>query len=153
MKYCEQVNEMMWLVNSVLRRLNIPELTFNNDFGIDQSLHLETYVKFILKKANVIGLAFTFMPESIQVDLGTAVEVFSWSNVQIQEGKKDIIDNIIVLILTSTIKVELCGSNYRKYTFVNADGKVIKSLKYISGLYSKINCSERIYNPIYPVSL
>lgn len=148
MKYENEVQSKLELVNSVLKSLDVAPLEANKDFAIDELFHQEHYVKFLLKKSNSINLELIFINNALQLNIDRTNESFEWSDKQIKENIEEI-KCFIKVLFTSSIKVEHCGSNYTKIYFYSNRGYCVKTLKYVTGLYLKIGCQTREYQPIY----
>ncbi|MCG3167164.1 MAG: hypothetical protein POELPBGB_02948 [Bacteroidia bacterium] len=148
MDYEKTVKNKIDIINSVFESINVPELLSNQDFIVDNNFHFEHCVKFILRKPNAINLELVLISDALQINIDRTMETFEWSNSQIS---KDIIDvkNLIKILFTSRIKVEYCGSNYTKLYFIDKYDNYLKTLKYIKGLYFKIGCEIKEYEPIY----
>jgi hypothetical protein len=148
MNYESEVYNKIYLVNSVLESLNVAPLETSIDFIIDESFHQEHYVKFLLQKPNCINLELIFINNTLQINIDRTNESFEWSNKLIQENIKEV-KGFINMLFTSTIKVEYCGSKYTKIYFYDDSGNCVKTLKYVTGLYLKVGCKTKEYQPVY----
>lgn len=148
MKYERGIYNKMELVNSVLERLDVGSIEANEDFAIDELFHQEHYVKFLLQKPNCINMEFIFINNALQINIDRTNEAFEWSDKQIKENIEEIKD-FIKMLFTSRIKVKYCGSNYTQIYFYNDSEQCVKILKYVTGLYLKVGCKTKEYQPIY----
>lgn len=148
MEYEKEILYKLDLVNSVLEEINVPHLQTNQDFFVDESFHQKHYIRFKFQKQNSITLELVFSSESLQINMDRTNESFEWSEYQIKENPKSVKD-IFRMILTSSIKIKYCGANYTEIFFYDKKGNMVKTLKYIRGLYLKLGCTTKEYKPIY----
>lgn len=147
MTYKAEILDIIDTINQVLLRLNKPTIFENPDFSIDE-MSMEFYLKLNFAKKESIHFNIKISLHDIQIGIDRIDEAFTWSTNALEHDKKEI-DNLIEQLFTSTIKVEYCGSNYTKLYLLNSIGECSKTLKYVTGLYLKINCQTREYKPVY----
>jgi hypothetical protein len=148
MKYKPEVLKKIDLVNEVLHKLHRPNLLENQDFEIGE-LTDEFCLAIKLIKAEGIKMYLTLTCYDIQMNIDRLMEAFSISNKDIEKDSKIII-NFLYDLLTCHIKIKYCGKHYSELYMINQHGKCIRTLKYISGMYIKLNCTYKESPPIYP---
>jgi len=148
MEYEKEVSYKIDLVNSALNNVKSLHLSENNDFLIDLSFNYKHYIKYSLKKLDCINIDLILTSDALQIDVDRVNEAFVWSDKQVIEDK-NVIENFIKMLFTSTIKVKYCGPHYTKLYFFDDQRHCVKTLKYITGLYLKIGCKTKEYQPIY----
>lgn len=149
MKYEDNVIRKIKFIDSVFNRFSVAGILSNNDFIICDDFHFVDYVKFRLIKNDCIKLELVVTYNSFQINLDRTNETFEWSEEQFNENVEEI-ESIIEIVFTSLVVVKYCGLNYTKIYFIDHTGFCVKTLKYITGFYLRINCKSVKYNPIYP---
>src|ERR1044072_610228 len=132
MKFEKAVLEKIDLIDSILEEMKIAGLLKNPDFLIDKNRSWEHYVQFKLKKLNAPELSIITSYTEMSINIDRTNELFHWSNKQIIKYHEEI-KECIKIIFTKNISIDYCGSNYTKINFMDSEGQIERSLKYVTG--------------------
>ncbi|MEZ4912404.1 MAG: hypothetical protein R2774_16305 [Saprospiraceae bacterium] len=147
MKWYFEIKEQVNLINEVLISLKQPLLLENQYFIIDE-MTAEYYLRLKYSAPSRINFIITISPHGTSIDVDRAMEAFNVGIEFINNNKADY-RALFLILFTSRIKIEYCGSNYTKIYFYDESGHCVKTLKYVTGLYLKIGCKTKEYPPIY----
>lgn len=142
-----EIKEQVTLINEVLSSLKQFLLLENQDFILDE-MTAERYLKLKYTSSNHINFMITISPFGTTVDVDRAMEVYDVGKEYIINNKSDY-KAFFIMLFTSRIKVEYCGSNYTKIYFLDDNGDCVKTLKHVTGLYLKVGCKTMEYPSIY----
>jgi hypothetical protein len=146
-QYIKEVEMKIQLINSLLNDINENPLFENDTLIVDDSKNFEHYVQFTSSKENSIKVAIVCSKDAIQINLDRTVETFELNN-EILFTKEYESRNEILKILTCSVEVVYCGKNYTDFLFFEKN-VILKNIKIISGLYLKINCTKKFYEPLF----
>jgi hypothetical protein len=158
MQYTKKILDGIEVVNAALQELDKPVIFKNHDIVLN-GMNSEDYLTLHFCKENEKSLNFivNISSDNVEIHLSGIPEAFFWPYERITKDKVEI-KNIIVILLTSTIKVDCYGSNhytnYKKMYFNNTKGDCIHIVERITGLLpmfilKKLNCETIIYEPFY----
>jgi len=151
MKYNKEILDNIDIINQALILLERETLFFNKDFKLNKDINSKDWIKLSLHKINRVPICLEITSGEIRIDIDRAEEVICISHNFIKENKENII-KLIVMILSSFIKVKYCGKGYTKIFFLDKNNKVLDAIEHYKNiLFSlKLKCKEHIYMPIYP---
>lgn len=146
-QYTEEVEKKIHFINSLLSDINQVPLFENDTLIVDDSRNFEHYVRFKSSKENSIKIEMVCSKDAIQINLDRTVETLELNN-EILSNKEYESRNEILKILTCSVEVVSCGNNYTEFLFFEKN-VIMKKIKIISGLYLKINCTKKLYEPLF----
>jgi hypothetical protein len=146
MEYSEKIIYQVDYINSLLSAYNEVPIFKNKNFIIDEMSWIE-YLKITFKKANHISFDIICSSSEFLINIDRTNEALDLSFNDFNKFKP-IINDFLNFLFTCRVKVEYCGSNYTKIYFFDNNEKCVKTLKYVTGLYLKIGCKIKEYQPI-----
>ena len=165
MQYSKAVLDSIQVINTALQKLGKQTIFENPDINIEWK---DSFVQFTLifdkekrktknpaLEAEPSGLElFFFIYDGIEIHLNIFPEALVWSAGEIENDKMKI-ENEIIMLLTSIIKVEYHGSKYRGYrkvSFLDNNRHCIDTWEIRLGLFcmkTKRNYKVEEYAPFY----
>ncbi len=147
MEYSNKILHQVDYINSLLKGYNEESIFDNKNFIVDEMSWSE-YLKITYKKVSSISFDIICSSSEFQINIDRTNEALDLSSSDFSENKQ-IIKDFLNFLFTCRAKVEYCGSNYTKIFFYNDNGDCVKTLKYVTGLYLKVGCKTKEYQPIY----
>ncbi|MBX2923855.1 MAG: hypothetical protein KF746_16750 [Chitinophagaceae bacterium] len=147
MKYSDKIIHMVDYINSLLKKYNETPIFNNKNFIVD-GMGWEEYLKITFKKTDSISFEIIFSSNDFQINIDRAHEAVDLSYSDFNDNKL-IIKDFFEILFTCGVKVKYCGSNYTKIYFFDSSENCVKTLKYVTGLYLKVSCQTKKYQPIY----
>lgn len=146
-KYSEEIILQMDFLDNLLDQYGQPPILSNSLFEIDE-LSWEYYLKAKFRKDSFINFDLILTESGTLIEIDRTIETLGFDLKKI-ETFKILIEEYIKIIFTCTIMVKYCGHNYTKIYFFNSQGEVVKTVRFISGLFWKFGCTTKTYSPIY----
>lgn len=122
----------------------------NPDFVIDE-MSAEGYldVRYVAGRGVPLRIVLSF--SEIRIDIDRAEEAFHIDPSDYKNNWEQFRE-LIDMIFTSTVKVECCGRHYTEIEFLNKENDCVDKIKHRTSFHVfKLNCSTKVYPPIYEV--
>ena len=147
MKFDESVVNKIELIDRVLARVGAKNVVDNPLFQQNQARAYEDYVEYSVNSNESVSFNIIISRDGLQLGVDDMTEIFEWSQRQFIECRNEIVDTL-EMIFTSAVEIERCGRRYRVIRFLNAQGNVVHTCKYISGLFFPFFCKTEPYRPL-----
>ena len=151
MEYMDRISDGITFIDNILRKLGRSPIFENNDVIIEE-INAENYLRLRFDKRDERFLYFLMdiQLNGIEIHLSRIPEAFWFPNEKIKLNE-DKVENFLIMLLTSEIKMENYEPNYTKAYFYDENGSCVHIIKRITGFYLKMKKNQEIihYAPFY----